>query len=78
MKNSPKGTTIDTTNIQPGELIHTYFDLYNVTSIQGFTYMLTVVCEKNRMIWVFTNTSKIPPVQIIHFILIALNNEQHT
>ena len=50
MKNSPKGTTVDTTNLQPGELIHMDFDFYNMTSIRGFTSMLTVVCENNRMI----------------------------
>ena len=30
MKTSPKGTAVDTTNLQPEELIHTDFALYNV------------------------------------------------
>ena len=33
MKISPKGTNVDMNKIQPGELIHVYFSLYNVASI---------------------------------------------
>ena len=58
IKTPPKGTTVDTSNVQPGELIHMYFEFYNETSIRGFTSMLTVVCAKNIMIWVFTTSSK--------------------
>ena len=43
MTTLPKGTTVDTTNLQPVELIQMNFALYNVTSIHGFTSMLTVV-----------------------------------
>ena len=32
MKNPPTGTTVDTTNIHPGELVHMEFTLYNVTA----------------------------------------------
>ena len=56
----PKCTTVDTTDLQPGGLIHTYFDFYNVTSTWGLTSMITVVCEKNRTIWVFNNIQNIP------------------
>ena len=45
-----KGTTVDTSKIQPGELVHTDFAFYNVTSILVFTSMLTVVCAKTRML----------------------------
>ena len=62
MMTFPKGTIFETTNRQPGELIHTEFELYNVTSTQGFISMLTIVCENTRIIWVFTTASKIPPV----------------
>ena len=33
MTNFPKGINVDTTHLQPGELIITNFALYNVTSI---------------------------------------------
>ena len=53
------------------------FAFYNVTSIHGFTSMLTVVCESTRMIWVSPITSKRAPVSIIRFILTTLKNEQY-
>ena len=46
MTTLPKRTTVDTSNLQPGELIHMNFALYNVTYIRGFTYMLTVAFAK--------------------------------
>ena len=39
--------------------------------------MLTVVCEKTRMICVFPNLSRRARVSIIRFILTTLKNEQH-
>ena len=59
----PKGTTGNTTNLQPRELIHMEFALYYVTSIQGFNYMLTIVCENTIMLRVFTNAHKRTPVK---------------
>ena len=53
MKTSPKGTTLGTANLQQGELIHVGFASYNVTSICGFTFMLTVVCALTIMIYLF-------------------------
>ena len=50
MKTFPKGKTVDSTNLQPGELIHINFDLYSVTSIRGFISTLVVVFEKTRML----------------------------
>ena len=49
---------------------------YNVTSIRGFTSMITVVYENNRTIWLFPTVSKRAPVWILRFILITLINEQ--
>ena len=65
MTNSPKGTTFDITNLNPGELIHMDLDLYNVTSIRGFNSILTVVCANKIMHWVFYTSSKRAPVHII-------------
>ena len=39
--------------------------------------MITVVCAKTRIIWVFPTASKRTPVRIIRFILTTLVNEQH-
>ena len=72
-----KGTTVNTSNLQPGQLIHIYLAFYNVTSIRGFTSMLTFFCAKTIMICVFLNASKRAPFCIIRFILTTLINEQH-
>ena len=77
MKTPPKGTTVDTNKLQSGELIHINLDFYSVTSIHGFISTLVVVFEKTRMLWVFTTTSKCPPIRIINFILTKMNKEQY-
>ena len=74
---SPKGTTVDTSNLQPGELIHVDFDFNNVIYIHGFTSVLTVVCAKTIIIWVLPIATKQAPVCIISFIIKTFNNEQH-
>ena len=53
MTTLPKGTTVDTTNLQSVELIHVYFAFYNMTPVYGFTSVLSVVFAKIRMIWEF-------------------------
>ena len=78
MTTTPKGTTVGTINIQPGELIHMDFAFYNVTSIRGFTFMLTVVFVKTKIICVLPTASKQSTVRKNHFIIKLLNNEQYT
>ena len=39
--------------------------------------MLTVVCKKTSMLWIFPTTSKRAPARTIRFILTAPNNEKH-
>ena len=50
MTNLPKVTTVDTNNLQPGELFHIYYSFYNVTSIRVFTYVITVIYAKNILL----------------------------
>ena len=69
-----KGGGVDTTNIQPVELVYMDFAFYNVNSILVITSMITVVCAKTRMLWVFSTAYKRSPVRIIHFILTKLMN----
>ena len=73
----PRGTTVDTTNLQQGELLHVNFAFYNVNSIQVFSSVITVVCEKKGMIWIFATASKQAPVIIIRFILPESKNKNH-
>ena len=72
-----KGTKVDTSNLQLGELVHMDFVFYNITYIRGFTSMLIVVCAKTIMLWVFPTASKKLHVRIICFILKTLINEQY-
>ena len=60
MKTFPRLTIVDKTNLQPGELIQMDFSFYNVTSIRGINYMLTVVYENTRMLWVFPTAPQRP------------------
>ena len=69
MTTFPKVTTVDKNNLQPGELIHVDFAYYNVTSIRGFTSIITVVCAKTIILWVLPTESNQAPVHIICFIL---------
>ena len=52
------------------------FAFYNMSSIRVFTPMLTFVCAKNRMLWVFHTESKQDPLWIIIFIIETLKNEK--
>ena len=47
---SPKGTNVDTTNLQLEEIIHVLLAVYNVTSIQGLNSMQNVICTNNIML----------------------------
>ena len=53
------------------------FDFYNVTSIHGLTFMITVVCANTIMLWLLPTEPKKAPVCIIHFILTTPKNKQH-
>ena len=72
MKTFHKVTTVDTNNLQSGELIHMYFALYNVTYIHGLTTMPTIVCVKTIILWVFNTAFKKALLLIICFIITKL------
>ena len=63
----PKCTTVDTTILGPGELLHIEFVFFNVTCVVSFTSILTVVCEKNDLD--ITNQIQTSPSQngLIHY-----------
>ena len=74
MTTFPKVTTVDTTYLRPGELIHMNFALYNVNFDRGFISIITVFCENTGTVWVFHTASKQSPVRTICYILTTLNN----
>ena len=73
----PIGTAVDTTHLQPGDILHLYLSFYNVTSIHGFTEIIVIVCAKTIILWIFLTTSNQYPVIIIRFILNFLNKNIH-
>ena len=65
----PKVATVDTTNLQLGDIFHLEFSFYNITTIFKFNSILTVVCDKTIMLWILPTTSNQSPVIFIRFIL---------
>ena len=78
MTDLTKGTTVDTTNLQPGKLLHMEFSFYNATSVNRFSSVFPVVCENTIILWAFPTESKISSVRIISLTITTLKNEQHT
>ena len=69
---TPKGMTMNTDSLIPGELIYIDFFFVDVVSIRGFSAVLVVVDAKTRRLWKFCTPSKRPPLEILRFFLIQL------
>ncbi len=71
----PKGHTVDTTHLRRGELLHIDFAFWDITSLRGFTSMLSIIDAKTRMLWLFCTASKGSPIHIIEYLLDMLHKE---
>ena len=69
MTDIPKGITMNTSILQPGELIHIDFCFINVLSIRGFTCVLMIVDARTRNKWEFATPTKRPPINVLDFFL---------
>ena len=69
MVNLPKGITINTENLRPGELLHMDFCFLDETSIRQFTCALVVVDAKVRKMWTFCTPGKRPPLATVRYLL---------
>ena len=69
LDNVPWGITLNTDNLQLGQLIHMDFYFMNITSIRKFTSVLMAIDAKARKLWKFPTQSKRPPLDIIDFFL---------
>ena len=67
--NLPRGITMSTEFLRPGELIHMDFYFMNVTSIRGFTCVLNIVDAKTRNKWEFGTPNKRPPIDTVDYFL---------
>ncbi len=53
MRSENKGKTVDTEKLKIAELLHIDFKFFNITSLRGFTSILTIIDAKTRKLWVF-------------------------
>jgi hypothetical protein len=58
-----------------GELLHIDFSFWNVTSIHGFTSLLSINDGKDRMLWNFPTASKRVHLEILDYFFGALSKE---
>ena len=68
----PKGPTVYKTNLC------VEFAIYNVTSIDEFTSMLTIACAKTIMLCILPTEYKQAHICNIRFILTTSKNKQHS
>jgi len=54
----PKGKTLSTDHLTPGELLHIDYSFWDLPSIRGFTSMLLIIDAKTRMLWLFCSRTK--------------------
>ena len=69
MTDVPKGITMKTNILSPGELIHIDFCFINVISICDLLCVLLIVDARTRNKWEFATPSKRPPIDILDFFL---------
>ena len=74
LENVPRGITINTNNLRPGQLLHMDFYYMNELSIRHFTCVLLIIDAKTRKLWQFPTPNKRPPLDIINFFLTQLKN----
>ena len=67
--NLPKGVTLTTENLRPGELIHMDFCFLEEESIRKFTCALVIVDAKVRKMWTFNTPGNKSPLPTIKYFL---------
>jgi hypothetical protein len=67
-----KVKTVNTPNINPGELLHMDLAFWDVLSHQGFLALLMIIDAKN---WLFCTTIKKPPLHILRWFFTSIRRE---
>ena len=70
--NLPKGITMNTSSLRPGDLIHLDFYFLEEVSIRNFTCALIIVDARVRIMWAFCSQSKRPPLAKVRYFLTQL------
>ena len=77
-KNRNKGKTIDTSDLEPGNMLHIDITFFDITSFRGFNSSLNIIDAKSRKLWGFLSSAKRTPLRIIKYFLHAIQKEGKT
>ena len=77
-KNRNKGKTIDTSDLEPGNMLHMDIMFFDITSCSGFNSSLNIIDAKFRKLWGFLSSAKRTPLRTIKCFLHAIQKEGKT
>jgi hypothetical protein len=75
MTHPPKSKVSTYKLTRQGQLIQIDISFWNVTSIRGFSSLLSVIDGKDRMLWMFPTANKRPPLELLEFVFTMLQRE---
>eukprot|EP00957_Ditylum_brightwellii_P179113 13644818-Ditylum_brightwellii.AAC.1 len=70
--------TIDTSDPEPGNMLHMGNTFFDITSCRGFNCSLNIIDAKSRKLWGFLSSAKWTSLRIIKYFLHALQKEEKT
>ena len=70
-----RGPTTDVSKFDPGFMLQMDFAFFNVESIRGFTSTFVAICSATSYPFGFPSRSKLPPLDILKFLVITLRNQ---
>ena len=73
----PRGKLVDTTNFSPFQCLHVDFSFFTMKSIRGFTCGLDVACAATSYPFAFPTKSKVPPIDILRWLMSSLRSLGH-
>ena len=71
----PRGPTTDVSKISPGFMLQMDFAFFNVESIRRFTSTFVDICSATSYHFGFPSRSKLPPLDILKFLVTKLRNQ---
>jgi len=71
----PKGSTTNTDNLSPGQLLHIDFGFWDIVSHRGFSSMLLIIDAKTRMLWLFCTSNKRATIKILSYFFSIMKKE---
>jgi len=74
-KKLPRRKKVDWTQFEPDESMHMNFAFMPVTSIRGFTALLSIKDAATNYTWIFLSRNKRPPLDILSFFISIMKKE---